>query len=366
MAQYPVTDHQSTIDGLNYVLSGPTGIGKNFAGYSAYHAGFLTGNYRIPFTVNTYTKTARGASGSFTITVDPDTTGVIVGQNVTGPNIGAGAKVASVTDTTVRLTVANTGIIEDDTITFTPATIPKLYVAPIAINNAQQIDSRTIKYTFTTPQAAPPFALGNGISVTGVTPAAYNSTNLKNAGYSIYQIGVIDCTTTYVTVRTVAPIVGSLGAYVSGGFVSYTSMETYNSTDCDVRATINGYQDQVVVNAQLNQLIEYLTVGTADLNVYVAINRYKAFVNPDPVNPDYYFNLDATLVERVYVFTGLSGSGLLNTETNYISIVDAPVPGYYRYILEVYFEDASSGSNAVTVVGDAFSVRSIGAQVIKP
>ena len=56
MAKFPVeiSDNEGIIDGLNYVLSGPTGLGQNFAGFSTYQTGYLTGNYRTPFTQPTY------------------------------------------------------------------------------------------------------------------------------------------------------------------------------------------------------------------------------------------------------------------------------------------------------------------------
>lgn len=52
MAKFPVeiSDSEGIIDGLNYVLSGPSGLGQNFAGFSSYQPAWLTGNFRIPFT----------------------------------------------------------------------------------------------------------------------------------------------------------------------------------------------------------------------------------------------------------------------------------------------------------------------------
>lgn len=52
MSKYPVEigDDEGVADALNYLLSGPSGLGQNFAGYSSYQPAYLTGNYRIPFT----------------------------------------------------------------------------------------------------------------------------------------------------------------------------------------------------------------------------------------------------------------------------------------------------------------------------
>jgi hypothetical protein len=297
MAQFPVSAGTGMEDGVNYLLSGPGGLGQNFAGFDSYSpVKYMTGNFRIPFS---------------------------------------------------------------------QATAANLYITGIGISLAEQIDDRTIKYTFTgAPLAAPPFNLGNALTVTGVVPAAYNSQELKDAGASIYQIGVIECTDTYVLVRTVGIIREGLGVYASGGSIEYNVMDLYNSTDCDVRVTVTGATDRVFVGGQLDQLISYeVTSGPADMTVYVGINRYKAFINSDPINPDYIFEFDDTVVEKAYEYTGLTGTGTLSLlETIFATIVDEPVPAYYRYILEVYFETVTG---SIYVTQNELRLRSIAAQVVK-
>ena len=51
MSKYPVEigDDEGVSDALNYLLSGPQGLGQFFAGFSSYQTAYLTGNYRIPF-----------------------------------------------------------------------------------------------------------------------------------------------------------------------------------------------------------------------------------------------------------------------------------------------------------------------------
>lgn len=297
---YPVTSNTTDIvEGLNYALSGPGGLGQNFAGFSNYDTAYLTGNFRIPFS---------------------------------------------------QPSAAN------------------LYVAPISINNAQQIDQRTIKYTFTTAQPTAPFQLGNGLTVTGITPSTYNSSSLRNAGYSINQIGVIECTTTYVVVRTVANITQSLGTYVSGGSIEYSVMETYNSTDCDVRVTVLGGQERVFISAQANQKISYTATVATDINLYVEISRYTAALNYDPINPEFVFEGPDTISSRKYSYLGVTGTGEYDLETIFTSVIDNPSPGYYRYILEVYFEIDTDTTplGDLQVTKDELSLRSITAQVVKP
>jgi len=53
MSQYPVQDEAGLYEGVNYLLSGPSGLGQNFAGFSAYTDAWVTGNFRRPYSQNT-------------------------------------------------------------------------------------------------------------------------------------------------------------------------------------------------------------------------------------------------------------------------------------------------------------------------
>jgi len=293
-AKYPVeiSDQEGIVDAINYLLSGPAGLGQNFAGFSSYTPAYLTGNFRIPFTQ-----------------VNP----------------------------------------------------AALYVPPISLSNAQQLDDRTIKYTFTSAQPSPPFALGNGLTIFGVTPSDYNSNQLD-----IVQIGVVECTTTYVIVRNRDPL-PILPPYVSGGDVELsTTGNFYNSTDCDVRVTVTGGSDRVFVSGQLENLISYeVFTAPADFTYSVRIERYLGEPNNNPTNPDFIFNEDGTIVEKVYSFTVATvGTGTFPLqETIFSTLVDEPDPGYYRYILEVKFRNPTIGDMQVT--SSEVSLRSIAAQVVK-
>jgi hypothetical protein len=302
MSQFPVQDEAGLYEGVNYLLSGPSGLGQNFSGFSDYNDYWITGNFRLPFSQDTEAS---------------------------------------------------------------------LYVAPIALSNAEQLDSRTIRYTFAAAQAQPPFSLGNGLTVTGITPSSYNSSSLKAADASINQIGVVECTTTSVTVRTIGPV-AVLAPYVSGGAISYAIAanyidSAYNSTDCNARVTVTGATDRVFISAQINQLITYdVLSGPSDFRVWVVINRYKGFTNEDPINPDYRFERDATVTRKIYTYPGLSSTGTLpELETVFTTVVDQPVPGYYWYILEVVYEYPNVGGVEVQVLTAETNLRSLSAQVVK-
>ena len=89
----------------------------------------------------------------------------------------------------------------------------------------------------------------------------------------------------------------------TGGTVQLNLMGTTNSTDCNARVTVTGGTDRVFISAQLDQQIHYtVPSGTYDLVVSVQVNRYKGFINNDPVNPDYIFDYDETVAKKDYTY----------------------------------------------------------------
>ena len=51
MASYPIeaTDTSGVIDAVNNLLSGPSGLGQDFGGFSSFATGYITGNFRLPY-----------------------------------------------------------------------------------------------------------------------------------------------------------------------------------------------------------------------------------------------------------------------------------------------------------------------------
>jgi hypothetical protein len=291
MSKFPVesTDSEGIRDAVNYLLSGPGGLGQNFAGFSSYATAYLTGNFRIPFS---------------------------------------------------------------------QATPAELYVAPIALDTTEMLDRRTVKLTFASAQPAPPFSLGNGLTVSGL------SFDYEDMLIDAVQIGVVQCTDDYVIVRLQLDY--PLLAPESGGTVEYfTTGNFFNSTDCDCRVTVSGATDRVFVSAQIDNIISYEVFDAPAILTYtVAIRRFTGFNNLDPTNPDFLFATPFTVAEKVYEFDALSGTGTLPlTETIFATFIDEPDPGYYRYILEVKFRNNLGGDMQVTL--SEFGLRSISAQVVK-
>lgn len=293
-AKYPVDsgDNEGILDAVNYLLSGPSGLGQNFAGFSSYTPAYLTGNFRIPFS---------------------------------------------------QTALAN------------------LYVAPVTLDTAEMLDDRTVKLDYTTAGlATPPFSLGNGLTISGISDPAYD-TMLNDDGI---QIGVVECTNTYVIIRL--QVAYSLLSPATGGTAGYsTTGNFFNSTDCDCRVTVTGGSDRVFLSGQLDNTINYeVFTAPAILTYTVAIRRYTGFINEDPTNPDFLFRSPVVIAQKAYEFSGLSGTGTLPLqETVFATFIDEPDPGYYRYILEVKFRNNLGGDMQVT--SSELKLRSISAQVVK-
>ncbi len=389
MAQFPVTtgDPQGVIDGVNYLLSGPSGLGQNFAGRSFSDQAWLTGNGRTPYVTTPIALEAKGADGSFDIVVTdislfdiPATT-----YNVTGLNIGASAQTVSINTTTftITLSVANVGPVAGP-VEFNIETPPQLYVAPIALTSCTQIDSFTYNFVFGAAQPTPPFRNGNNVRVFGVTPTDYNRT--------YFGPGVVDCTTTDVTVQfTNAEANPGPG---TGGSITFSSTNQpinnpttglprdtdFMSTDCLGRATVQGAQDQVFISAQISNLAYYVhSPGTpADVEYTVAINRYNSFEFFDGASrsgkeDDVLFSFDQTIAQKQILVTGLgsptgiidpggSGNGI---DTVFSGVLDTPPPGYYLYRLEVAWRVYNTSASQLQVNQSEVGLRGITVQVIK-
>ena len=232
MSQYPILTDIGQLEAINYVASGPSGLGQYFQGYMAWAPGYLTPNVHTPYTAISFTYLCTGVSGESTISVSPTAIGVVTGMTVSGYGITAGTTVTAIgttSDTGTLVTLSNplTDDIYND-LTFTPAVIPQIFVDNIYLNNAELLDPYTWKFYFAATQPSPPYGLGTDITVYDVNPSDYNG--------DYAPIGVVQCTTEYVIAKTQSPY--TAGPYVSGGYIRVfnTSQipKVYKlSTDCN-------------------------------------------------------------------------------------------------------------------------------------
>ena len=116
MSQFPIeiNDSQGINDAVNYLLSGPSGLGQNFEGFAAYQPAYLRSSFRQPWSVS----------------------------------------IASGLNSSIYLA------------------LPISNAQPVGGNPSFQVE-----FTFATPQATAPFEWGDRVKVTGVTPSVYNDSD---------------------------------------------------------------------------------------------------------------------------------------------------------------------------------------------
>jgi hypothetical protein len=330
MSQFPVTTSQGIKEASNYLLSGPSGLGQYFGGYSTSQFSTLTGNFRAPFASNTITLLCTGVTGTSELTV-PSTTGLAIGQAVFGIGLYANTTIIAIIGLTVILNNVLLGNI-NNYIDFTNNAL--LFVNPIPLGTCYMIDGYTTRFNFVSAQSLPPFQLGNPVTIDGVTDSFYNGT------YS--PIGVVECTTTYVTLKT--QTLYAIEAPSSGGTASFSNTNTtdtsdqFISTDCNSKVVVNGATDRVFLSAFI--IASWIGTGSGITNkmvVTTAINRYSGFLTTDPTNPDYRFVFDKTVISQREEYFSAIPDYAYDVTISFSSVIDTPPPGYYFYILETSF-----------------------------
>lgn len=239
MSQYPVENEAGVYEAINYLLSGPAGLGQNFEGFATFVPAYITGTFRAPFTVPIDT-------------VPPPTWYVAP---------------ISISD-----------------------------IQPLNVDPGTG-ETNTIEITFASAQANPPFLLGDTIRITGVNPSFYNGRYNRSVVYCDTTKVVIQASQTYVWPAYVSG--GNIGknnsnantstdcnarvtvfgptdqVFVSAQInldVSYTCSE---ASEFDIAVRINRYQG---------------FIDTTDLQTPIA-------------NRDYLFDFDETVSQKVYSFS---------------------------------------------------------------
>lgn len=364
MAKFPIdssTDSQGLVDAVNYALSGPAGLGQNFAGFSAYTPILIRPTGREPFTL-------------------PETTTL---------------------DANWYLSIPITTIAE------TPSN-------PTA----------TVTVTFADPGqfADPPFQFGDILTLTNTVAAGMDPEFYNLRRYVVTTCTTTEVTMAY---RNSSQLVNLTwpGQYITGGLLVRDYYDVAVSTDCNGRVTVSGAGDRVFLNAQLildcfyqrvslvgeiadsatvaavtastadiyDLPIDNLTVGDqisatpgtgslgfgivtissidpvtnlvvvstvgaapgtitnvlapsvpANFNLTVSINRYRGEPNTEPGSTDYSFTFDGVAAERTWTLTTVATdtNGVIqDLETIFTSVIEQNLPfGYYWYLLDVNFQ----------------------------
>lgn len=313
MAKFPVeqSDSDGIADAVNNLLSGPSGLGQNFAGFSSRvddaadppvtEVVYLTGNFRAPF-----------------------------------------VNISSATQT---------------------------YVANIALSTAEYLDSRTIKFTFAAVQAAPPFALGNPLEVIGVTPSAPYDGVQKPTGVvectTTYVIVRINGDGTIYPPGTGGTIL--YNAFGGQAFVSTDCNGKIVVNGASDRVFVSAQLNSVLsYECSTASSFSY----TVMINRRVAIPNNDP-INPDFLyaydatisEHTYYFQVDPGTGTIPPPFPG--GDYRIGTEpieTVFTAVIDTPALGYYWYLIELEVQPLGGD---VVITQTELRNRSLSAQVVK-
>lgn len=290
MANYPINggDDQSLLDAVNYVASGPSGLGQPNVGFNTSVTGFVTGNYRVPYN---------------------------------------------------------------------NATLCLLNTSAIPLGNSYWLDDYTWKYEFASAQPSPPFAIGNNITVSGVTPSDYDGTYDRT--------GVVYCDENYVVVK-------STGAYPNPGVTgtggeAYLAVANFDfpttndsvllSTDCNGIISVVGPEDFVNLSAQIStgtivgSVVEPGSNG--NFGISTQLNRYKAYNSGTAANPQYFYNFDTTVAEQTQTIYLSGGVGqILTFEIDASSGTKVDTIGSPWYVTLYDYNVSTTGNG----VGETISV----------
>lgn len=359
MNRYPVSGGDDLSQSLNYLLSGPASSGQNFEGTAEVGLPalvrpnqifpeaqtYLTGQQVAPTTVNRYTGFPAGT--------------LYYPQWVTLPG---GLAITNITP------VAPTGKLI--TVDFSTAT---------GVLNASEA----------------PFCQGQVVTITGVTPSAYDGV------YTVVDCGETDfgALPTTLTLQAAAP--QTWPTYTSGGALTinsdFTGLQTQIfSLGLAASVNVTGPTDRVFISTQLTAEVysytKFTTVADYQPTVDFVLLRYRAIepttlpdslgpigswgiLDPGPapmISDGYRWAYDQTLVSASYaldweslgveVKTTNIGTNIINT------IIDSPGLGYFKYVLAARAEnyiDVANDDYVLVLGAHTTGVRSITAQTIK-
>jgi len=358
MSQYPVDTTDGLIEAVNYLLSGPVSSGQNFEGISAVGLDAVTSAELFFTPVQTY-YTGMPYFGSTAFRLREEQPGTV---DYPADPLGPGP----------NYPVWNTLPGEFSITSITPVTATGRDITVVVTLGSL------------TDQSQGPWADGQVVTITGVTPSAYNKT---------YTVINFDPSSTSfpantVTLRSTTSI--TWPAYSAGGTVNINNdftgfKEKSFLTGNQAIVTVTGPTDRVFISSQSGTLNVYTYTKFVDILAYTPkiqfqINRYKAIAKTTlPDSPDgqyfqgYVWNLDKTIVnlEKIIGWDSIGSKVYVNNygDIIYNNIIDSPGIGLYLYAFQIAMNeerDVSPSDGAILLVGASTTgVRSFTAQVIK-
>jgi len=283
VAKYPVepSDQEGIVDAVNYLLSGPAGLGQNFDGFSSFQPTYVRPSNRQPWSL-------------------PITTGL-------NPSI----------------------FLE----------IPINDIQPVGSNPSQ-----FLTVTFTTPQTTPPFQFGDRVDIQNVVETG-SDTDLNQFNDVVFSCTTTEVVVGYngdFDEQTWNTYVS--GGTIGRDYMN-VELETDCNAQVSVqgptdRVFING-QITIDYGQYAYPGPPYPQFGDAG-NLYFRIYRYRGFPSETPGSSEYLFAdevLIAEYSEPIYSLDVFNPVTTLGLPAYFISVLDGPNLefGYYQYILQVYF-----------------------------
>jgi hypothetical protein len=358
MSQYPLDTGSNLVEAVNYLLSGPSGLGQNFEGISAvgldadtsadlFFVPVQTWYTGLPFFGPVSFRTSEESPGSQDDPADPGDPDVYYPIWNTLPG---GLTVTAITPVTA------TG--RDITVTVTLG----------SLNN----------------ESAAPWTNGQVVVLSGITPSSLNGT------YTVVNYDISSLSVPYDTVTLRSDIVQTWAAYTSGGVLSINDTFTQFKeqrflTGLQAVVTVTGPTDRVFISSQSGSLSVYTytkfdAIASYTPKVKLQINRYRAIATttrPDSADGEYYqgfqWQFDKTIVNlsKIIAWDAIGSEVKVNNygDIIYNNVIDNPGIGTYLYAFQLsqYAErDASPDDGAILIVGaKTTGVRSFTAQAIK-
>ena len=299
-AKYPVSanDQEGIVDAVNYLLSGPAGLGQNYAGFSSFAPTYIRPTVRQPFTLPIDTTLVTLWSFDWPIS---------------------------------NITVVGTNPSRFIEVTFS-VTAPAITIT------------------------APPFQFGDRLSLSGVTPSFYDGN--YNVVSSTPTTVILSTSRDYTWPAYTSggslvrdfydfPVSTDCNARVT---VLGPSDQVFVSGFLELEESF--YDSRTPTVPVINPSVE------SAWEILIQINRYRGTPTDNQNDNDFVFSDPVTVAQfSVPRDTGTTNSGLifdfpLIEVPAFVSILDKPSFGYYWYILEVNWKtiDISRGQPATVSI----------------
>lgn len=311
MSKFPIesSDQEGIRDAVNYLLSGPGGLGQDFQGFNSSETAYITGNFRKPYSQTTVAELYVAA-----------------------------------------ITLSKAEMLDSRTFKYTFAAAQPS--APFSLGNGLSISGFTDNIYNTYPPANTDRNENLGqIGVIECTTTYFIVRSIVDTALHAAEFAA-----------------GSVFFYSTApdAYSDPVNLANFVTTDCDVRVNVTGGNERVFVAGQMTLQLDSLTSSATDMAIVVEIDRYFGFTNNDPTNPDYLFNFDRTLAYKIYNFSaGLGSDSTPEYETVFSTIVDNPPPGYYRYFIQIGLASNDPDITVAQFTQGTMGLRSLSAQVVK-